>query len=122
MNNNLNLWWCLCGARGIHYLRDDRVEGEDPLAHFGPHAEPTRGVPTVSATRQLLVNSSHDSETGEVAAFEELVGSHGGGVARNASRLFCTPRPGTSVPKPSWGLSASITCSRHRYERLNISR
>ena len=26
------------GARGARYLEDGRVEGEDPLAHFSPHA------------------------------------------------------------------------------------
>ncbi|MGZ4902906.1 MAG: hypothetical protein ACXV6K_10275 [Halobacteriota archaeon] len=67
------------GARGIHYLRDGRIEGEDPLAHFGPHAAAhLRRTDSFSYTPDILVNSTYDPETGEVAAFEELVGSHGG--------------------------------------------
>ncbi len=67
------------GADGVHYLDDDRVEGEDPLAPFGPnaadHLRRTDGFPHCA---DLMVNSTYWREFGEVAAFEELVGSHGG--------------------------------------------
>jgi putative membrane protein len=67
------------GVKGVHYLRDGQVEGEDPLIHFGPnaamHLRRTSGFPHVA---DIMVNSLYDPETGEVAAFEELVGSHGG--------------------------------------------
>jgi uncharacterized membrane protein YvlD (DUF360 family) len=66
-------------ATGVHYLDDDRVEGEDPLAPFGPHAADhlrrTDGFPHCA---DLMINSTYWSDFGEVAAFEELVGSHGG--------------------------------------------
>ena len=67
------------GPRGIRFLGDDRVEGEDPLAPFGPnaadHLRRTDGFPHCA---DLMVNSTYWEEFGEVAAFEELVGSHGG--------------------------------------------
>jgi hypothetical protein len=67
------------GARGRHRLRDGVVVGEDPLAPFGPHA--ARLVATATGMAEapdVYVNSSYDPDTGEIAAFEELVGAHGG--------------------------------------------
>src|SRR3954466_8905413 len=67
------------GARGRHRLRDGAVEGEDPLAPFGDLAP--RLVATATAMAKapdVYVNSSYDADTGEVAAFEGLVGAHGG--------------------------------------------
>jgi uncharacterized membrane protein YvlD (DUF360 family) len=67
------------GAGGTHFLDGDRVEGEDPLAPFGPnaadHLRRTDGFPHCA---DLMLNSTYWPEFGEVAAFEELVGSHGG--------------------------------------------
>ena len=67
------------GPRGTYFLDEDRVEGEDPLAPFGPnaadHLRRTDGFPHCA---DLMLNSTHWEEFGEVAAFEELVGSHGG--------------------------------------------
>jgi uncharacterized membrane protein YvlD (DUF360 family) len=55
------------------------VEGEDPLAPFGPraaaHVKRTDAFP---ACPDVVVNSSYWEDMDEVAAFEELVGSHGG--------------------------------------------
>jgi len=67
------------GARGTYYLRDDQVEGENPLASFGAHAAVhLRRTGSFSYLPDVLVNSAYDPETGEVAVFEELIGSHGG--------------------------------------------
>ena len=67
------------GADGVRYLDSDRVEGEDPLAPFGPnaadHLRRTDGFPHCA---DLMLNSTYWQEFDEVAAFEELVGSHGG--------------------------------------------
>ncbi len=67
------------GAGGRTYLANDRVEGENPLAGFGPnaadHLRRTDGFPDAP---DILVNSFYRVETNEVAAFEELIGSHGG--------------------------------------------
>jgi uncharacterized membrane protein YvlD (DUF360 family) len=67
------------GAVGTHFLDQDRVEGEDPLAPFGPNAaDHLRRTDGFAHCADLMLNSTYWSEFGEVAAFEELVGSHGG--------------------------------------------
>jgi hypothetical protein len=67
------------GRAGVHHLADGRVEGEDPLAVFGPRtADHLRRIDAFAHVGDLLINSSYDPELDEVAAFEELVGSHGG--------------------------------------------
>ena len=67
------------GEDGIHYLDQGRVEGEDPLAPFGPHAaDHVRRTDSYPHCPDLVLNSSYWADADEVAAFEELVGSHGG--------------------------------------------
>ena len=67
------------GAAGTHYLDQDRVEGEDPLAPFGPNAaKHVKRSDGFAHCGDLMINSTFWAETDEVAAFEELVGSHGG--------------------------------------------
>jgi uncharacterized membrane protein YvlD (DUF360 family) len=67
------------GKDGIRYLRDDRLEGQDPLAPFDHRAaEHLRRFDTFPHVGDLVINSMFDPLSGEVAAFEELVGSHGG--------------------------------------------
>jgi uncharacterized membrane protein YvlD (DUF360 family) len=67
------------GAGGTHFLDQHRVEGEDPLEPFGPnaadHLRRTDGFPHCA---DLMLNSTYWPDFDEVAAFEELVGSHGG--------------------------------------------
>lgn len=67
------------GRGGLRRLSDDAVEGTDPLADFGPNAaDHLRRTDGFEHCPDLLLNSSYWPATGEVAAFEELVGSHGG--------------------------------------------
>src|SRR5215216_1554078 len=67
------------GAHGTHYLDEDRGEGEDPLAPFGPNAaRHVRRADGFEHVADVMVNSTYYAEMDEVAAFEELVGSHGG--------------------------------------------
>jgi hypothetical protein len=67
------------GQAGVHHLADGRVDGDDPLAPFGPRtADHLRRIDAFAHVGDLLINSSYDPELDEVAAFEELVGSHGG--------------------------------------------
>jgi hypothetical protein len=67
------------GRAGVHHLADGRIDGEDPLAPFGPRtADHLRRIDAFAHVGDLLTNSSYDAELDEVAAFEELVGSHGG--------------------------------------------
>jgi uncharacterized membrane protein YvlD (DUF360 family) len=67
------------GARGVHYLADGRVEGEDPLAPFSPtaprHLLRTDGFQHVA---DIMVGSFYDPELEEGCAFEELICFHGG--------------------------------------------
>jgi uncharacterized membrane protein YvlD (DUF360 family) len=67
------------GARGIHYLDKGDAVGEDPLAPFGPNAAiHLRRHAAFANTPDILVNSCYDPATEETAAFEELLGNHGG--------------------------------------------
>ena len=67
------------GTSGRHRLRDGVVEGVDPLLPYGPRArhDLLRHQEAVHVGDLVLI-SSVDPVTEEVAAFEELVGSHGG--------------------------------------------
>ncbi len=67
------------GPKGLVVVETGQVAGEDPLASYGPralaHIRRTDGFADVP---DLLVHSAYNPGTGEVPAFEELVGSHGG--------------------------------------------
>jgi putative membrane protein len=67
------------GAKGKYYLADDKVEGENPLAKFGKRAAAhLRRLDSFNYVPDILLISMYDTEKDEVAAFEELIGSHGG--------------------------------------------
>jgi uncharacterized membrane protein YvlD (DUF360 family) len=67
------------GARGARYLEDGRIEGEDPLTPFSPHAPQhllrTDGFEHVA---DIMVGSFYDPDLDEGCAFEELISFHGG--------------------------------------------
>ena len=69
----------MLGADGTRWLDEDRVEGEDPLAHFSPtaaqHLLRTDGFEHVA---DIMVGSFYDPELEEGCAFEELICFHGG--------------------------------------------
>ncbi len=67
------------GPAGINFLEEDRVEGADPVAQFGGRArEAVLRLDGMDHVPDLSVISLYDPEFDEVAAFEELIGSHGG--------------------------------------------
>lgn len=67
------------GANGVRRLDDDSVVGIDPLGPFGEHAAThLRRTSGFDNCPDLLVNSFYDPESAEGAAFEELIGFHGG--------------------------------------------
>lgn len=67
------------GGDGERWLERDRVEGADPLAPYGPNAAAhVLRTHRFSNCPDVLVNSTVWPELDEIAAFEELVGSHGG--------------------------------------------
>ena len=69
----------ILGREGVRYLDDDSVEGVDPVTPYGEHAIiGLRRVDGMLHCGDLVAISLLDPETDEVAAFEELIGSHGG--------------------------------------------
>jgi uncharacterized membrane protein YvlD (DUF360 family) len=95
------------GAEGIHYLNDDHVVGSDPLATFGPNAARhlSRAHGFVNAP-DILVMSMYDTETGEVAAFEELVGCHGGLGGTQTQPFVLHPAQFAAPSEPIVGAAA----------------
>lgn len=67
------------GRDGIRYLDDHRVDGTDPIEAYGPHAATgLRRLDGMDHAPDIALISMLDPNTDEVAAFEELIGSHGG--------------------------------------------
>ncbi|HYI36897.1 MAG TPA: phage holin family protein [Thermoleophilaceae bacterium] len=84
---------------GSHRLRDGHVEGIDPLVPFGPNAAAhLLRHDDFAHTPDVLVNSLYDPDTEEVAAFEELVGSHGG-LGGPQAHPFAVIPSGWEVPE-----------------------
>jgi uncharacterized membrane protein YvlD (DUF360 family) len=87
------------GAEGAHYLDEDRVEGEDPLADFAPnagrHLARTDGFPHVA---DIMIGSFYDPDLDEGCAFEELISFHGG-LGGPQTRAFILSPPGLPLPE-----------------------
>ncbi|MGZ4776975.1 MAG: phage holin family protein [Oryzihumus sp.] len=67
------------GADGCRDLMTGAVSGIDPLAPYGDRAPALlRDAVLMPEAPDVYVNSTVDPGTAEVAAFEDLVGSHGG--------------------------------------------
>ena len=67
------------GEHGRRHLSTGVVDGFDPLLQFGSHAPAMLASATeMERAPDLYVNSSFDPDTMDVAAFEPLVGCHGG--------------------------------------------
>jgi uncharacterized membrane protein YvlD (DUF360 family) len=98
------------GPDGIHRLDDDSVEGTDPLAPFGPHAaDHLRRTSSFVNCPDLLVNSFYDPATDEGAAFEELIGFHGGLGGRQSHPFILAP---TGLPEPTEELVGALSVHR----------
>ncbi len=67
------------GSGGRRYLRENRVEGVDPLTPFSPNAAAhlLRSSGFTHAP-DILINSFYDAQLEEGCAFEELISFHGG--------------------------------------------
>jgi hypothetical protein len=78
------------GRQGVNLLDARAVIGEDPLVDFGPHAaDNLRRLDSFEHVGDLLVNTSCDPVTEEIAPFEHQVGAHGGmGGAQTKAFLF----------------------------------
>ncbi|MER6123953.1 alkaline phosphatase family protein [Streptomyces sp. NPDC001795] len=67
------------GAHGAEVPVDRLADGTGPLAGFGPGAaDAVRRTHSFPHTADIMINSWYDPEAGEVLAFEEQIGSHGG--------------------------------------------
>jgi uncharacterized membrane protein YvlD (DUF360 family) len=95
------------GAHGIRYLADDRVEGEDPLQSFGPNtADHLRRTSSFDNAPDILLNSFYDPEADEGAAFEELIGFHGGLGGAQAEPFLLYPSTFSLPEEPIVGAAA----------------
>ncbi len=95
------------GARGVNYLAEGRVEGEDPLAGFSPnaprHLQRTDGFAHVA---DIMVGSFYDPDLDEGCAFEELISFHGG-MGGPQTRAFILHPVGLPIPnEPIVGAAA----------------
>ncbi|WP_333778201.1 phage holin family protein [Streptomyces sp. IBSBF 3136] len=69
----------LLGPYGTEIPLADLDEEPGPLARFGPGAaDAVRRTHSFPHTADIMVNSAHEPADGEVLAFEEQIGSHGG--------------------------------------------
>ena len=92
------------GSKGIIHLQDGRIEGDNPLAGFGPHASMHLCYEdSFSNCPDILVNSNYWAKTEEVAAFEELVGSHGGLGGPQSKAILIYPTHLKTGPEPIVG-------------------
>ena len=92
------------GSSGVRYLRDDRVEGIDPLTTFGPNAaDHLRRTSSFTNCPDLLVNSFFDPVADEGAAFEELIGFHGGLGGKQTRPFILAPSGLTQPSEPLVG-------------------
>jgi uncharacterized membrane protein YvlD (DUF360 family) len=94
----------LIGPRGVRHLADDRVVGHDPLEPFGPNAaRHLRRTSSFTNCPDLLVNSFFDPDTDEGAAFEELIGFHGGLGGEQTKPFVLVPAGLTPPSEPLVG-------------------
>jgi hypothetical protein len=95
------------GAQGRYYLNEDRIVGQNPLDGFGPnivhHLKRTNSFPDAP---DILVNSFFDPEKQEGAAFEELIGFHGGLGGYQTQPFLLYPAEWTRDDKPIIGAEA----------------
>ena len=84
--------WAL-GAGGRHRLDTGEVTGEDPLRGLGDHAARVlRRAVLMPEAPDLYLNSRVDDITLDVAAFEPLVGAHGGLGGWQDRAILLVPR------------------------------
>ena len=80
------------GGGGTRCLGDDRVDGADPVEPFGPNAaNGLRRVDEMANCGDLVIVSRFDPASGEVAAFEAQVGSHGGLGGKQTDAFILLP-------------------------------
>jgi uncharacterized membrane protein YvlD (DUF360 family) len=95
------------GPGGERYLRDDRIDGDDPLAVFSANAPRhllrTDGFEHVA---DIIVGSFYDPERDEGCAFEELISFHGGLGGPQTRPFILHPPTLAASDKPIIGAGA----------------
>jgi uncharacterized membrane protein YvlD (DUF360 family) len=98
------------GGAGSRRLSDDVVDGEDPLAAFdATAADHLRRHDSFPHCPDILVNGVYDPQTGEVAPFEEFMGSHGGLGGPQTHPFAVVPASWSDPPAPIVGVEAMHT-------------
>jgi uncharacterized membrane protein YvlD (DUF360 family) len=111
------------GKQGIRFLHENRVEGLDPLACFGPHAvDDVRRHDALAHVGDLVINSPIDPSTEEVAAYEELVGCHGGLGGWQSEAVLVHPSDWTVGTTPLIGADAVHQQLVHWLEKVGQRR
>jgi len=106
------------GRAGRRRLRDDAVEGEDPLAVFdATAADHLRRHDSFPHCPDILVNSMYDPDTEEVAPFEEFMGSHGGLGGPQTRPFAVVPADWAQPPQPIVGVEQMHAALRRWLER-----
>jgi uncharacterized membrane protein YvlD (DUF360 family) len=86
------------GAYGAEIPLADLDDNPGPLAPFGPGAaDAVRRTHSFPHAADIMVNSFHDPADGEVLAFEEQIGSHGGLGGEQGKPFLLSPL-GFSAP------------------------
>jgi hypothetical protein len=90
------------GPDGTYDLSTDTITGTDPLEVYGPHtADSLRHIGSPEHAGDLVILSTYDPVTGEVAPFERQASSHGGLGGPQTRPAFLYPAalepPGTDL-------------------------
>jgi uncharacterized membrane protein YvlD (DUF360 family) len=83
---------CLSSS-GKLYFSNGNIEGEDPLKRYSKHDYSSlERVITMKNSPDIAIISTYNETTGEVFAFEELVGNHGGIGGWQTEAILLHPR------------------------------
>ena len=91
----------MLGHGGIYFLDNDTVEGENPLAMYGPNAaQHLKRESSFENCPDLIVNTKYDPVTEELCGFENQVSHHGGlgGPQNHPFILYPVSLPVNSAP------------------------
>jgi hypothetical protein len=95
------------GPTGVRDLASGAVEGNDPLADYGPNAlAHVRRTDAFAHVADIMVNARFDPARGDVPAFEEFVGSHGGLGGSQSYPFALIPRDWYVPDEPIVGAEA----------------
>jgi hypothetical protein len=95
------------GQRGRLDLTANKLEGDDPLADYGPRAaENLLHLDGFANVGDLVLLGAVDRASGEVTGFENLVGSHGGLGGWQSEPFILCPAGFELVDNPPLGAPA----------------